>query len=502
MARSRNDRKTFAISTTTLRQISESIGSRPAEQGGALGGNRDDDIVTHFFFDRSARRTGATYSPDHHRLNRLFDEKWNPAGINLLGFVHSHPPGCFSPSSGDIEYAERILEAIPKLKHLYLPIVMTKPDTGRFELIPYAAVRNGRGVRIDRLELQLTDDVDADDDVNGAERSDGRISDDLSETFRRVRGAYDLDRLGRWRVIYVGVGGAAGFVEDMARAGVGEHVLIDPDVVSETNLATQQVYRKDLRRPKVECLAERLRDINPAVRVITRPESLDDIDDSEFAALLGPAAHKAPERNTLICGLTDNFIAQARVNRLALHFGVPSLSAQVYREGRGAEITFTYPGVTPACQRCVLSARYAAYLGERFENDVTSDGTPIFATTRLNALKGMIAMAILHHRGDHPRWGRLLERIGNRNLIQIRLDPDIASTLGLSVFDRVFGGGDRSRILFDDVVWLPQQPDREDLNGRPTCLDCGGTGDLRQASGTFADTRVMCPLEESNAPVP
>jgi len=101
----------------------------------------------------------------------------------------------------------------------------------------------------------------------------------------------------------------------------------------------------------------------------------------------------APVR-TVICGLTDNFQAQARVNRLALKLGLPSLSAQVYREGRGAEVTFTFPGVTPACQRCILSSRYCHFLDHGQGNDVASHGTPIFATTRLNALKGFLLLAL------------------------------------------------------------------------------------------------------------
>ena len=50
--------------------------------------------------------------------------------------------------------------------------------------------------------------------------------------------------------------------------------------------------------------------------------------------------------------------------------------------------------------------------------------------------------------------------------------------------------GDGSRILFDDVVWLPQKPDNP-KNGFPACPECGGTGDLSQAIDTIADTRVM-----------
>jgi hypothetical protein len=313
---------------------------------------------------------------------------------------------------------------------------------------------------------------------------------DLSKTFRRVRGAYDLEFLKTCRVLYIGAGGAVSFAEDNSRAGIGEHILVDPDVVSETNIATQQVYRKDLGRPKVDCVAERLVDINPNAKTMALQLRFEEISDAELKNLAVAPLWGLQPRRTLICALTDQFEPQARVNRAALHFGLPSLSAQVYREGRGAEITFTYPGVTPACHRCVLRSRYEAYLKRGFRNDVTSDGTPIYTTTRLNALKGMITMAILHHGTSHPRWGGLLARIGNRNLVQIRMDPDVATTLGLTVFERVFGGCDSQRILFDEAVWLPQKPDCPE-NGYPTCPDCGGTGDLRKAIGTFADTREM-----------
>jgi proteasome lid subunit RPN8/RPN11 len=487
-SQSHPDRK-LRILEPVLREIERTIGSMPAEQGGALGGDRETGIVTHFHFDHSARQTGASYSPDHEFLNRLFKDEWNPAGINLLGFVHSHPPSFRRPSGGDIFYSQRILEYIPELERLFLPIIVTRPDTGSFEIFPYAVVRDGKEVRIDPLEL-IVMEPGLDRSTSPTDVLDSTTPQDapanIGETFRRVETAYDLRHLESCRVIYVGVGGAAGFVEDMARSGVGEHVLLDHDHVTETNLATQQVYRRDIGRPKVACLAERVADINPNCVAVPCQARLEDLQDSDLAKLVYKPFRGNPPSQTLICGLTDNFETQARVNRLALQFGLPSLCAQVYPAGRGAEITFTLPGVTPACHRCALRSRYEAYLREGFSNNVTSDGTPIFATTRLNALKGFIAMALLHHGARHPRWGRLLERIGNRNLIQIRMDPD----LQLPIFDKVFGNADRERIVFDDVVWLPQKADCPE-NGFPRCPDCRGTGNLLDAKGTFNDTRDM-----------
>lgn len=522
------DQKPIRISRSVMNAIRDTIGKRPSEYGGMLGGVRADGLVSRYHFDATARRNGAAYSPDCDILNRLLSEDWNPSGVNLLGFVHSHPVGVRRLSAGDMAYAEEILKGNPNIDRLLMLIVQSIPDTGAFECLAYAAVVSEHGLRVEDLQIELAQDEQTslvgsghsdapgrsvpfrEPSVSVADAAEGPSESSLSgeppnggslalihgsgheedDAFRRVATAYDLPRLARCRIIYVGLGGAASYAEDCARSGVGEHVLIDPDTVSLTNIATQQAYRRDLGRPKVECVAERLRDINPGAAVVPVPRSLDEIDDAMFAKLaLEPIAGRPAPVLTVLCGLTDNFEAQARVNRLALHFGFPSLCAQVYREGRGAEITFTYPGLTPACHRCILSSRYKAYLMDGFKNNVGSDGTPIFATERLNSLKGFVTLALLHHGTGHPRWGGVLSRIATRNLVQVRMDPDIGEGLGLLVFDRTFENGERERVFFDEALWLPQNPSHP-RHGEPVCPDCGGEGDLRKATGTF-DTRTM-----------
>lgn len=531
------ERPVLAIPRRVLEEMLSSIGTIAAESGGAFGGASGNGEISHYHFDKSSRRSAATYSPDHEFLNRLFDTEWNPKGIRLRGFVHSHPGRSRRPSYGDEIYARRILDAIDDLDCLWLPIINTVPDTGEFRLTPWVARRARKGVDIVRGRVRVLRDCREDGCSDSGLACVASISDDfardeivisgahlvrvteiltevsaepaltasdevhpgscapekqaIGDTFARVRGAYDLELMAKTRIIAVGAGGAAEWLESMARAGVGQFVLIDPDVVSETNLATQQTYRKDIGRPKVECITERIRDINPGAIVALEQKILDDFDDEAMHRLVTAPIDGAEPGCVILCGLTDNFLAQARINRLALKFGIPSLCGQVYREGRGAEITFTYPGVTPACHRCALSSRYRHYLEAGGRNDVTSDGTPIFATARLNAIKGFVALAMIHHGSQHPRWGRMLARIGKRNLIMIRLDPDFASTIGIATFDNVFANADQNRLFFDEVVWLPQEPENPETDCEFCCPDCRGTGDLRQRVGTIEDTRVM-----------
>lgn len=517
---------TLHLTPDALRQIFQTIGKKPAESGGALGGNESDNLVSHYHFDDTSKTSPVTYSPDTKILNKLFKSEWNPKGLRLKGFVHSHPRGNNRPSYGDEVYAEQILNAIEDLDYLWLPIVNTIPDTGEFRLTPWVAYPQKKGVKIVRANISIIDaenslfelpdegsvaTIPCNEVLNeiviqsqeAAEEPELQVTTNESQdaepddmTFDRVKEAYDLNLMKATRIIAVGAGGAAEWLENLARAGVGQFVLIDPDTVSETNLATQQVYRKDIGRNKVDCIAERIMDINPNAYVAVYPQYLDELSDEDLEKLINDDLAGHASGKSIICGLTDNFWAQARVNRIALNFGIPSLCAQVYEAGRAAEITFTEPSVTQACHRCLLSSRYKYYLNDKKENTVTSHGTPIFTTNRLNALKGFITLALIHHGSGHPRWGKLLSQIGSRNLLQIRLDPELNVNLGLAVFNKVFDGADKKRLLFDETVWLPQQPENEE-NGYPTCPDCKGTGDLHDAIGLFSST-ILDKEDETN----
>ena len=460
--------------------IASTIGALPAEQGGPLGGDRRTGIVESFVLDTTAERGAAIYTPDTRRLNRLFKTDWNPRGVSLLGFIHSHPAGSTRPSTGDRKYARDLLTALPALDRLQLPIVQSAAD-GPFALKGFAASSRGSDLpAIHRTRIRLLSSLPSTPTPN-------------TEVFSRVKDAYDLGLLASTRVIIVGAGGAAAYAENLVRCGVGEIVLIDPDTVEAPNIATQQTYLSDIGRPKVDAIADRLVDISPLVEVAIVQARFEELHAATLRQLLHRPMRNGVQRfprHTLLCAFTDDFWTQAEVARVALQEGVPLLAAQVYRSGAAAEIVFVAPGHTAACHRCVLRTRYEAFLNG-FTNDVGSSGTPLFATERLNATKALITMAMLHSLHPdadpaHPAAARhraLFERIRNRNLVQIRLDPNLRETLGLGVFDRVFAGADAERIVCDETLWLPQEPEDGSRPGGEPCPDCGGTGDLARLAG-------------------
>src|SRR5690606_23404317 len=84
------------------------------------------------------------------------------------------------------------------------------------------------------------------------------------------------EKLKRSSVLLVGAGGLGSpLALYLAAAGVGRLGLIDFDRVSESNLQRQILYTTaDSGRPKVRVAAERLKALNPHIKVIGYEEAL------------------------------------------------------------------------------------------------------------------------------------------------------------------------------------------------------------------------------------
>ena len=82
-------------------------------------------------------------------------------------------------------------------------------------------------------------------------------------------GAEGLERLFESSVAVIGLGGVGAYAAEMlCRAGVGNLILLDSDVVSESNKNRQLIaLDSTIGKPKSAVLAERLKDINPDVRL-------------------------------------------------------------------------------------------------------------------------------------------------------------------------------------------------------------------------------------------
>jgi len=106
----------------------------------------------------------------------------------------------------------------------------------------------------------------------------------------RLYGAVALDALAQAHMVVIGLGGVGSWAaEALARSGVGELTLIEMDEVCITNTNRQShALASQVGRSKNQVVAQRLRDINPEIRVHCIEDFLDS---NNLHTLIGPQHH-------------------------------------------------------------------------------------------------------------------------------------------------------------------------------------------------------------------
>ena len=270
----------------------------------------------------------------------------------------------------------------------------------------------------------------------------------------RINGAIDTRALARKRVAQVGVGGGAGLCRDLVRCGVGAVDLIDKDAVGEENLCRQEHMCDQVGTSKPAALEAELRRINPAVCVTRWERDVCDFSDDEVSAIFSDV--------DVLVAATDSHAAQARVNQMALLLDRPVVFAGLYRGGRAGDVTFWRPGL-PSCYRCLFPSRYAAF--ERGQADPPSDGATAMDVKLFDAIAAMVVVGLLTAGADN-RFGRLIDRLGDRQCLQVKIDPDW-SIGGMDPVRKYLGVPDESDGYVSFCTAARRDPDP---GGR--CPDC------------------------------
>ena len=129
----------------------------------------------------------------------------------------------------------------------------------------------------------------------------------MKDRLRIILGDERLARLEGACVLVFGCGGVgSSCVEALARGGVGTLLIVDKDVVAPSNINRQAVAMDStVGRPKVEVIAEQVRDINPAcevtpLRLFYTPENAETLDLARFDAI-ADCIDTVKAKVTLIC---------------------------------------------------------------------------------------------------------------------------------------------------------------------------------------------------------
>ena len=125
-------------------------------------------------------------------------------------------------------------------------------------------------------------------------------------------GSANLERLRLAHVLVAGLGGVGAYAAEMlCRAGVGQLTIVDGDTVQQSNRNRQLLALcSNNGRLKTEVMAERLKDINPDVNIITiskflKDESLRDAI-SDYDYVVDAIDTLSPKTFLMYCAVKSN----------------------------------------------------------------------------------------------------------------------------------------------------------------------------------------------------
>lgn len=237
-----------------------------------------------------------------------------------VGKIHSHPGGNLCFSEVDDEADAALFESV----HAWV-------DDGGPHLsaimVPDGAVL-ARAHQPDGTHSELHHACLVGDDIRFWRPPD-HADRDVPEFARRHaqafgRGTFDAVR--SLRVAVIGCSGTGGpLIDQIARLGIGELVLVDPDTVEEKNLnRIVNTTRGDVGRPKVEVLADFVGRLSLGTRV------------EAFAYDLShPAALHAVSTCDVVFGCMDGVEGRDLLNRLATFYSLAYLDVGVMLDADG-----------------------------------------------------------------------------------------------------------------------------------------------------------------------
>jgi molybdopterin/thiamine biosynthesis adenylyltransferase len=164
---------------------------------------------------------------------------------------------------------------------------------------------------------------------------------------------WEQDRLRDARILVVGAGALGNeLVKNLALAGIGTVVVIDMDLVENSNLSRCVFFRlEDEGRPKAEVVCERASELNPEIR---------------FVSVVGDVRHDLGLGDyagfDAVLGGLDNREARLHVNQACWKASTPWVDGAI--EGlMGIMRVFVPP--ESACYECTMSARDHELLAAR-----------------------------------------------------------------------------------------------------------------------------------------
>lgn len=168
------------------------------------------------------------------------------------------------------------------------------------------------------------------------------------ELFSRTRGLYETDVLKNKTVLIAGLGSGGGFEAlELAKAGVGNFILIDHDRIEVGNVVRHVCGLSDLGRYKTKALKERILDKNPFANVETHEV---ECDTNEWF----PSLRELVRRSDLVFCSTDSQKSRLVVNYACVLENRVCIYGGAFTRAYGGQVLRVIPKKT-MCYQCFIS---------------------------------------------------------------------------------------------------------------------------------------------------
>ena len=166
--------------------------------------------------------------------------------------------------------------------------------------------------------------------------------------FSRNTGILETDVMANKRAIIIGCGSVGSLVAvELARAGVGNFLLVDMDLIEYHNVCRHRCGISDVGRRKPDAVADLIRNINPVAQVETWYTEI------QLMPLEMIAAWCVPNQ-TIVFGCADNRDVDLYANEFAADYGVSFLGIGFWERAFAGEIFYWIPGSGHTCYSCAF----------------------------------------------------------------------------------------------------------------------------------------------------
>lgn len=160
------------------------------------------------------------------------------------------------------------------------------------------------------------------------------------DVFSRNTGILESDIMLKTGAMFIGCGSVGSLAAlELAKAGVGNFLLIDNDVLGYHNLCRHQCGVKDVGRYKTEALKDRILQINPYANVVMQNMTIQEVPLSVFDEFC--------TKDTIVIGGADNREGDLYANKIAKEVGMPFISLGMWERAFAGEIFYCLPEGMP-----------------------------------------------------------------------------------------------------------------------------------------------------------